>query len=152
MNEAGTGAAFRERSNLAGLITTALIYPLTLFLIFMDTEPSPNKLIWMISGAIGLQIGATILLNIVASISTRQEPDDERVQAIERQGSRVSGLILNLGVTLTIGWLIFQSIMNPPELLEFSGSPLSTAYVLMAALVVAELASYITRAIAYRRS
>lgn len=153
MNEEGTGAAFRERINFALLITTALIYPLTLVIIFLTPNPTPPDLLGYLLLAVVLQVAALIILSTLAAVMTRKEPDDERLVAIQRRGAKVSGGLLEIGVISVISWMIAQSFMQPPEdNISLLASPLFSAYVLLAVFIVAQLAGMITMAIAYRRN
>lgn len=150
MNTAGTGAAFHERSNLACLITTALIYPAVLVIAFLN--PAPGTLLGLLIGGVVLQVAALIVLHIAAAVFTRQEPDDERVRAITHRSDRISGIVLSVGVFLVICLTIAQgfAIEGGVEPGSFA-SPILTGYALLAAFVASELTRMTHGAVLHRR-
>lgn len=148
MNTSGTGASFRERSNLACLITTAAIYPAVLALAF--SYPSPFILVGLLVGGVVIQIIAMILLHIVAALVSREEPDDERVRAIGARASERAGVVLGVGVFFVIALTIVQGFVHPVDG-PLLGSPVLTGYVLFAVVLVSELIRMSLTAVGYRR-
>ncbi len=148
MNHSGTGADFHERSNLACLVTTALIYPALLVGAFV--VPTPMSLIGLLIVGVILQVIALVVLHVLVAIFTRQEPDDERVASIKDRSDRISGVVLSVGVFLVILLTIVQGWMNPAQAGSF-GSPVFTGLVLFAWFVVAELTRMAHAAVLYRR-
>lgn len=148
MNSTGTGAAFRERSNLACLVTTALIYPA--LLLMAARNPTAITLVGLLVAGVILQVVLLIVLHILAAVFTRQEPDDERVRAIEHRASRVSGVVLGVAVFGVLGLTIVQGFVYPPEG-PFLASPVLTGYVLFGAVLAAELVRMSLAAVGYRR-
>jgi len=148
MNHNGTGADFHERSNLACLVTTALIYPALLVGAFM--APTPMTLVGLLIVGVILQVIALVVLHVLLAIFTRQEPDDERVRSITHRSDRLSGVVLSVGVFLVIMLTIVQGSMNPTQAGSFA-SPVFTGYVLLAWFVGAELTRMAHAAVLYRR-
>jgi TRAP-type C4-dicarboxylate transport system permease large subunit len=146
MNHSGTGADFHERSNLACLVTTALIYPGLLVGAFVV----PVSLTGLLIVGVILQVIALVVLHVLVAIFTRQEPDDERVESIKDRSDRVSGVVLSVGVFLVILLTIVQGWQNPAQAGSF-GSPVFTGLVLFAWFVVAELTRMAHAAVLYRR-
>lgn len=151
MNQVGSGAGFKERLNGAALIATALIYPLIIFIVVMDPDLTPVEMIGWLSFGVGLHILVTILMSILAAVMTREEPDDERVRAIEHQGARVSGRVLQIGVVMIILGMIARALWQSAALSEQPMNPMLIGYGLMMALVIADLSGFVTRAVGYRR-
>lgn len=148
MNPHGTGADFREISNLACLITTALLYPALLAIAFLS--PAPVSWIGLLIVGVVLQAVVLIVVHALAAVFTRAEPDDERVAAIVHRSDRISGVVLSVGVFLVIGLTVVQGLADPAEAGSFA-SPIFTGYVLFACFVVAELVRMTHAAILYRR-
>ncbi|MFK7883551.1 MAG: hypothetical protein AB8F26_05130 [Phycisphaerales bacterium] len=148
MNSSGTGAVFREWSNLASLITTALIYPAILVLAFV--YPTPITLVGLLVGGVVLQVIVMILLHIAAAVLSRQEPDDERVVAIQRRASSPAGVVLGVGVFCVIGLTIVQGFVSPTEG-PLLASPVLTGYALFAVVLVSELIRMSLIAVGFRR-
>lgn len=148
MNNTGTGAAFRERSNLACLVTTALIYPALLVFAFM--YPTPMTLVGLLIGGVVVQVLLLIVLHIAAALFSPQEPDDERVIAIGHRASRHAGLILGIGVFLVITLTVVQGFVYPPGG-SLMASPILTGYVLFGVVLVSELARMSMTALSFRR-
>lgn len=149
MNHSGTGADFRERSNLACLVTTALIYPALLVLAF--AAPTPLSLVGLLVVGVSLQVVLLVALHVLNALSTRQEPDDERVAAISHRSDRASGVVLSVGVFLVIGLTIVQGFTSPIDPGSFT-SPVFTGCVLFACFIVAEITRMAHAAVLYRRS
>lgn len=148
MNSTGTGAAFRERSNLVCLVTTTLIYPALLFM--AARNPTAIGLVGHLVAGVILQVVLLIVLQILVALFTRQEPDDERVRAIEHRASRLSGIMLRVGVFVVLGLTIVQGFVYPPKG-PFLASPVFTGYVLFGAVLAAELVRMSLAALGYRR-
>lgn len=151
MNPNATGAAFQERSNLACLATTAVIYPALLVIAFLN--PTPGALIGLLIVGVILQVIALAVLHIGVALVTRVEPDDERVRAISHRSDRLGGLVLALGVFLVVCLTIAQGLSAPEALVPASfASPIITGYVLLAVFVVSELARMAHAAVLHRRA
>lgn len=148
MNLQGTGADFHERSNLACLATTALIYPALVAIAWMS--PTPLSLVGLLLVGVALQVVALIVLHALAALLTPPEPDDERITMIQRRSQRVSGAVLSVGVLLVIGLTVVQSVASPTETGSFA-SPIFTGCVLLACFVAAELTRMVHAAVLYRR-
>lgn len=150
MNTTGTGADFHERSNLACLGTTVLIYPALLVWAFQD--PTPGTLLALLIAGVVMQVAALAVLHIITALVTRQEPDDERVAAIGQRSDRLSGIVLSVGVFGVISLTIAQGFLAPSEPGAASfGSPVLTGLVLLACFVTAELVRMGHAAILYRK-
>lgn len=147
MNSTGTGAVFREWSNLACLVTTALIYPI--LLVRAMASPSPYALAALLVIGIGVQVIVLILVHIAAAVLTRREPDDERVRAIEHRAARLGGGVLSVGVFGVIGLTLLQATMLGREG-GFAASPLLTGYVLFGVVFLAEVFRMAIVAVGYR--
>ncbi len=151
MNPHGTGAAFQERSNLACLATTAVIYPALLVIAFLN--PVPGALIGLLIAGVALQVIALTVLHIIAALSTRTEPDDERVRAIAHRSDRLGGVVLSVGVGLVVCLTIAQGLKAPEGFAPGSfASPILTGYVLFAVFVGSELARMAHAAVLHRRA
>ncbi len=148
MNLSGTGADFHERSNLASLVTTALIYPALLVVAF--SSPTSLSLIGLLIVGVAAQVFALIILHALAALRTRPEPDDERITAIQRRAGRVSSAVLSVGVFLVIGLTVVQGMASPTEAVSFA-SPIFTGSVLFACFIAAELTRMVHAAVLYRR-
>jgi hypothetical protein len=148
MNQNGTGADFREVSNLACLVTTALLYPALLVIAFLS--PAPVSWIGLLIAGVALQTVVLIVVHALAALFTRAEPDDERVAAIAHRSDRISGVVLGVGVVLVIGLTVVQGLADPERAGTFA-SPIFTGYVLLACFVVSELIRMTHAAILYRR-
>ncbi|GJM19692.1 MAG: hypothetical protein DHS20C14_19050 [Phycisphaeraceae bacterium] len=147
MNPSGTGAAFRERSNLACLVTTALIYPAIIAIAL--AAPTPVSLVGLLIAGVAAQVVALIALHIVWAITTRDEPDDERVRTIGHRADRLAGVVLGVGVFLVVMLTIAQGF-RPADDPTLFASPIFTGYVLFACFVASELVRMSLTAIAYR--
>lgn len=148
MNHSGTGADFQERSNLACLITTALIYPALLVGAFV--LPTPMSMIGLLVVGVTLQVILLVGMHVLLALVTREEPDDERVEAIKHRSDRVSGVVLSVGVFGVIGLTVVQGWMQPGEAGSWV-SPVFTGLVLFACFLVAELTRMAHAAVLYRR-
>ncbi len=150
MNPSGTGAAFRERSNLACLLTTVLIYPAVLA--FALPFASPVALVMPLIAGVVLQVVILIVLHAVLALTTREEPDDERVRAIGHRADRIAGVVLSVGVMLVVGFTIIQQGAFLANLPDVAASPIFTGYVLFAVFVASEVIRMSLTALAYRTS
>lgn len=151
MNTAGTGADFQERSNLACLITTAVIYPAILVIAFLN--PVPGVLIGLLVAGVVLQVIALGVLHVLAALFTRAEPDDERVRTIGHRSDRLGGLVLAAGVFLVVCLTIAQGLAAPEGFAPGSfASPIITGYVLLAVFVLSELTRMAHAAVLHRRA
>lgn len=151
MNTAATGAAFQERSNIACLVTTAVIYPAILVIAFLN--PTPGTLIGLLIAGVILQVIALAVLHAAAAVFTRAEPDDERVRAITHRSDRLGGLVLAVGVFLVVCLTIAQGLAAPEGFAPGSfASPIITGYVLFAVFVASELARMAHAAVLHRRA
>lgn len=148
MNTRGTGADFHERSNLACLVTTALIYPALLAVAF--AAPTPVSMIGLLIVGVTLQVLALIVLHALVAVFTRDEPDDERVVAIQGRSARASGVVLSVGVWLVIGLTVAPGLVGPIADGSFA-SPIVTGHVLLACFIAAELTRMAHAAVLYRR-
>lgn len=147
MNASGTGATFREWSNFACLVSTAVVYPTILVIAWRS--PSLASMIGLLIAGVVVQTVMLVVLHIVLALVTRSEPDDERITAIERRASRWSGGVLSVGVVSVVGLSIVQGIAAQGGSSTFA-SPLLTGYVLLACFVVAELTRMSITAVGYR--
>lgn len=75
-----------------------------------------------------------------------QEDMDERDRLIELKSERVSGLLLGIGVALTVGHIVLNAIFGSP-----SNSPFVTANLLLFSLTVAEIGKYASQLVFYQR-
>jgi len=153
MNRTGTGATFREWSNLISLTTTLVIYPVML-LRWADHPHSRLDLAWLLFIGVVLQVVLAILMHALLAIFTKSEPDDERVRAIEHRAARVRGTLLALGVFVTIAMTILQELRpawsdSQNELLE---SPIIVGYALFGVFYFAEVVRMTLVAVGYRGS
>lgn len=170
MNAEGTGAPFREGSNLALLVTTVVIYGGVLVAILVDPT-NPFLAGGSLVAAVVLQVIALIVIHIALAAGTRQEPDDERDTAIELRSTRFSQYILGGGVMVAVFAIIVQQVMRTPgeaaleagRLAESANAlaslgetplwlhPMIVGHFLLFTFVLSEIVRFATRAIDYRR-
>ncbi len=154
MNPDGTGAPFRERSNMALLMTTAVIYG-GVFLGILSDPTNAFLAAGLLVAAVVLQVVALIIAHIAFALGTRQEPDDERDAIIEMRSTRYSDYILGGGVVLSIAAIIAQQAVaqaagtDAPDTILLH--PLLVGHFLLFAFVLSEVVRFATRAISYRR-
>lgn len=173
MNAEGTGAPFREGSNLAQLITTMVIYGGLLVAILTDPT-NPFLAGVSIAVAVVLQVIALIIIHVFIAVGTREEPDDERDAAIELRSTRFSRYILGGGVMVALFAIITQQALGmlEPAALEVGASnsaaveaastlgsfseaplwcqPMLVGHFLLFTFVLAEVVRFIARAVDYR--
>lgn len=149
MNASGTGAAFQEGSNLACLITTALIYPSIIATALV--VPTPVSLVGLLITGVIIQVLALTALHIVLALTTRDEPDDERVIAIGHRADRLAGIVLSVGVFLVVILTIAQGF-RPADDPTLFASPIFTGYALFACFIASELVRMSLTALAFRRA
>lgn len=157
MNPSGTGATFREWSNLISLVTTLVIYPVMLY----RWAAHPDTIIalaWQLFVGVVIQVVVIIVTQIALAIFTKNEPDDERVRAIEHGPARVRGALLTIGIFAAIGLTILQELrgvvldgdsdfFSNPTL----DSPILVGYMLFGVFYFAEVVRMALVAVGYRR-
>jgi len=148
-----TDPTFEEKSIFASMFATTLIcgfYLLRLFQLYRDGSPEPAMVyrLWItiIIASIFMTIFGSIFMNILFSIIYKirtNENDtyvrDERDKLIQLKGSRVSYLVLTLGVFLSM----LTMALGKPPLVMFNG--------LIVAALVADFMGDLFRLILYRR-
>ena len=149
MNDSGTGAEFRIRSNWCALITTALIYPIVLIVGAMQSW-NVFALSAMVGVGVFVQVVIMILVHIYLALKMPKEPDDERDLMLSRRASSVSGTVL-----LVLAWCVL--IMMIARAMMLTASQESTAqvdmfpiYALFGALILSELTRYVITLKSYR--
>lgn len=152
MNESGTGATFRRRTNLIQLITTVLGTGIVGFLV--ANEPTnPFLAMSAIGIAVVVQVVVIIALTIANAIVSPQEPDDERDSFIAHRSTRFSWYVLTIGVGLSMCAITAQqmvTVASKGEATSLLVHPMMAAYLLLGCLVVSEIVRFVTIALDYR--
>ncbi len=148
-----TDPTFEEKSIFASLFTTALIsgfYVLRLLQLYRGGSPEPAQIyrLWIITIVLSIfmTIFGSIFMNIVFAVVYKirtNENDthirDERDKLIHLKGSRISYIVISLGMLISMLTLV----LGQPPLVMFNG--------LIVSGLVADLAGNLTRLVLYRR-
>ncbi|MBC8406452.1 MAG: hypothetical protein H8E15_14625 [Planctomycetes bacterium] len=151
MNEAGTGASFREMSAWAQLIGNAGLYAAVVAITWSQPTDAV-RFAWALGGALVFMVAILIVLHIVIALLTREQPDDERDGLIRLRSSRFSSFFLIVGILLAINCVLLQQITGgEPADRSFFMHPLFPAHLLLFSLMLSECLRLFTEAISYRR-
>jgi len=107
-------------------------------------------MIGLLIAGVMLQVVPLVVLHTIVALVTREEPDDERIVAIQQRSARASGVVLSVGVWLVVGLTVAQGLVGSAEVGSFA-SPIITGHVLLACFIVAELTRMTHAAVLYRR-
>lgn len=149
MNESGTGADFRAKSNLTALITTALIYPSVLIISSMG-DWNAFGLVALLTIGVILQTVIMILVHIILALSTDQEPDDERDQDLARRASHVSSTVLTSSVVIVLIIILVRAMISTAAQGGSASIDLWPMYGIFGSLIISELVRYTITARGYR--
>jgi len=149
MNDSGTGAEFRAKSNLTALITTALIYPSVLLISSMGNK-NAFELAAILTGGVILQIVIMIVVHIILALGTNKEPDDERDQDLARRASHISGTVLTSCVVTVLLIMLVRAMIETAAQGGGSSVDLWPLYGIFGSLILSELVRYTITARGYR--
>jgi hypothetical protein len=149
MNESGTGASFRAKSNLTALITTALIYP-TVLIVSLAGNWDAFALAAVLAIGVVLQVLIMIFVHIILALSTKQEPDDERDQDLARRASHVSGVVMTSSVVVVLLMLLVRAMLATVASEGAANVDLWPLYAIFGSLIISELVRYMITARGYR--
>ncbi|MDF1809439.1 MAG: hypothetical protein P1U42_07065 [Phycisphaerales bacterium] len=149
MNESGTGADFRAKSNLTALITTALIYPAVLLFSAIG-EKNIFELAAILAVGVVLQISIMIVIHIFLALKTTQEPDDERDHDLARRASHVSGTVMTSSVVIVLLIMLVRAMIATVSSGGETNVDLWPLYGIFGSLILSELVRYTITARGYR--
>tara|TARA_R110000737_G_scaffold2923_19_gene10292 strand:- start:17937 stop:18395 length:459 start_codon:yes stop_codon:yes gene_type:complete len=143
MNDAGTGYSFGLGSNWLVLLSTAVIYPAVLIVGLMG-EWDVFALTVMLSIGVVVQVVVLAIGHIGLAMLTKKEPDDERMKQIQQWASRMSGIVLSVGVMLLVMLLIGRAMVQTVGGGDGGGGDvdLLPVYLLFGVFIVSELVRY----------
>lgn len=149
MNDSGTGAEFRIRSNWCALITTALIYPIVLIVGAMQ-DWNVFALSAMVGVGVFVQVVVMIVVHIYLALMMPKEPDDERDLMLSRRASSISGTVLLVGVWCVLIVMVARAMMMTAQEETHAYVDMIPIYALFGAIILAELTRYVMTILSYR--
>ncbi len=145
--------SYREKTAWACLITTLLVWvPYFAYVIQLlrRHELTGGEILGAFIGAVVVQIVLQIMAGIAIAIRSKQEPKDERDQAIEAKSSRYAYFVLGACVFVA-PWVVAPIVMAGEGDFAQLLTPIAISQMVLFCFVVAETVRFAIQVVCYRR-
>lgn len=142
--------SFREKSAAVSLLAVLGTYGCYFYSVLLGSGPgSAGEMLGLMIGLVVVLVVIEVVFHIVVAAFNPREAEaaaDEREKLISLKSYRAGYLVLVAGVLLTLGRLLFGSVVEPESV-----SLLETANLLLLILVLAEVTCYAAQLYHFRR-
>lgn len=146
--------SWRERSALVSLAAVSVVFGIyfaSVFGLVRQGQLEAGAVIFLMIGAVVVLVVIEIVFHILISIPAGQPPRDERDKLIAAKAGRNSGLVLGVGVVLTMTAILISELQGTTSHSAVLMTPLVISQILVLLLVIAQAVEYLGQLYYYRR-
>lgn len=146
--------SWRERSALVSLAAVSLVFGIyfaKVFGLIRQGLLEAGAVLFLMIGAVVVLVVIEVVFHILISIPAGQPPRDERDKLITAKAGRNSGVVLGVGVVLTMAAILNSELLSGANQTAGELTPMVISQILVLLLVIAQAVEYLGQLYYYRR-